>query len=233
MIRKLSLISFSIVIIIVLSNIPIHAYTMADYWAFNEGNVWVYDRDFRVMGTETHDFTYYRGRQSLEAHELYSHFYIYSGPEGVLGVGIFDYETKQFVDFSATPIKLSKAEMNIGEGVTSNIPAGVVDDDVISITTILEAIETVTVPAGTFNNTLRVNIFINDGFGTYTEKIWLAKGVGAVQMYRVSETNNTPGCFFTCASLSRCGNDLVEERYTKLESFIRGTNRVVVIPLGN
>ena len=113
------------------------------------------------------------------------------------------------------------------------VPAGVIDDDAFSITITLEAIESVTVPAGTFNNALRLIVIVNDGLGTYTEKIWLAKGIGAVQMFRVSETNNTPGCFFTCGSLSLCGSDTVEERYIKLQSFISGKNRVVVIPLGN
>jgi hypothetical protein len=205
---------------------------MADYCAFNEGNVWVYDRDFHVMGTETRDFAGYTGRQFLQAREFYSnHAYIYSGPAGLMIVGMFIFDTKQFVDLSATPIKVCNAEMNIGESVTTNIPAGVIDDDAISITITLEAIETVTVPAGTFTNALRLQAFVNDGLGTYTEKIWLAKGVGAVQMYRVSETNNTPGCFWTCGSLSRCGGDIVEERYIKLQSFVKGKNRVVVIPL--
>jgi len=230
MTRKYCVMSILIGMIIVVYAIPSHAYTMADYWAFNKGNIWVYDRGFQVMGTETHTFEYYTGRQFLQSRVCDSHAYIYSGPAGVMVVGMYSQDTNQFVDYSATPLKASDAEMNIGESVTSTIPAGVIEDDAISSTITLEAVETVTVPAGTFNNTLRLKVFINDGLGTYTEKIWLAKGVGAVQMYRVSETNNTSGCFMTCGS-HFCDNNIVEERYIKLNSFIKGKKGVVVIPL--
>lgn len=229
--RKFYFILFSTFMTIVVFAIPSHAYHMADYWAFNEGNVWIFDRDLEVMGTETHNFTQYTGRQFLQAREFCNNQpYIYSGPEGVMAVGIYSFDTKQFNDLSATPIKLSNAEMTIDDSVTNNFPAGVIDDNPISITVTLEAVETITVPAGTYNNTLRLRIFVNDGVGTYTEKVWLAKGVGAVQMYRASETNNTPGCFFTCGSFS-CGSDILEERYIKLKTFIKGKKGVVVIPL--
>lgn len=232
MIRRISLISILIAAVTLISGIPSQAYTMADYWALNEGNAWVYDRDFRVVGSETHNFANYTGRQFLQASDFYdTHAYIYSGPAGLLVVGMFDYETQQFIDISGTPIKLSNAEMNLGDSVTNNFPAGVIDESAITITITLEAFETVTVPAGTFDNALRARVVINDGVGTYTERVWMAKGVGMVQIYRVSETNNTPGCFMTCSSFNPCNSNVVEQRYTKLKSFIRGTNRVVVIPL--
>lgn len=219
MIRKVSFISFLIVIIIVISNIPSHAYTMADYWAFNEGNVWIYNRGFQVMGTETHNFAYYTGRQFLQSRVCDSHVYIYSGPAGVMIVGMYSQDTNQFIDISDTPLKISDAEMNIGDSITHGLN-----------TITLEAVETVTVPAGTFNNTLRMKVVINDGSTTYTERIWLAKGVGPVQMYRVSETPGTSGCFMTCAS-HVCETNEVEERNIKLNSFIKGKKGVVVIPL--
>jgi len=233
MVRKHYFMSILIGLIIVVYAIPSHAYTMADYWAFNEGNVWIYDRDIHVMGTQTHDFVNYTGKQFLFAREFCSNNpYIYSGPEGVLAVGIYNFEDNQWVNISATPIKLANKEMNIGDSVTSNVPAGVFQqNNSTSFTILLEAVETVTVPAGTFNNALRLKVFIDDGInGAYTEKIWLAKGVGPVQIHRVSETNNTNGCFMTCGSFS-CGSDIVEERYIKLKSFIKGKKGVVVIPL--
>lgn len=230
MTRKYYFMSILIGMIIIAYAIPSQAYTMADYWAFNEGNVWVYDRGFQVMGTETHNFAHYTGRQFLQSRVCDSHAYICSGQAGVMVVGMYSLDTKQFVDLSATPIKVSDAEMNIGESVTSNIPAGVIEDNAVSITITLEAVETVTVPAGTFINTLRLKVVEDDGLITYTERIWLAKGVGAVQMYRVSETDITSGCFMTCGSFF-CDNNIVEERYIKLKSFIKGKRGVVVIPL--
>jgi hypothetical protein len=40
-----------VVFFVVFASIPAHAYTMANYWAFNEGNIWVYDRDLQLMGS--------------------------------------------------------------------------------------------------------------------------------------------------------------------------------------
>ena len=151
-------------------------------------------------------------------------------------VGMYVAETNQYIDLSATPIKMSTAEMNIGYSVTNNIPAGVIDEKAISITVTLEAVETVTVPAGTYHDVLKMKVYFVDGIGTYTEHIWLAKNVGAVKMYRVNETNNTPGCFLTCASFDQCSENLVE-RTIQLRSFIQGKsavkNRPIIIPLGD
>ena len=236
MFRNISMLSALFVILIVFSsNTSYASYTMADYWAFNEGNVWVYDRDLQVMGTETYTFSQYVGKQFLQINGFYSnHPYVYSGSEGVLGVGMYIVDTQQFIDLSENPIKFSDAEMDIGESVTHTIPAGVIDDHAISFTITLEASETVTVPAGTYNNALRIKIEIEDGLGIYTEQIWLAKNVGMVKMYRVSETNNTPGCMFTCGSFD--DEDIIE-RTIQLNSFIEGKsevkNKVIVIPLGD
>jgi len=204
--------------------IPSQAYTMADYWMFNAGNVWIYDRDLFAMGSDTHTFGTYTGNIFIMACEEYcgAQAYIYTGAEGISIVGFYDFESGQQIDISASPIKLADAEMSVNDSVSTAIPAGVIDENAISITITLEAVETVAVHAGTFDNALRLKIFIDDGVGTYTEKIWLAKGVGMVQMNRVSETNNTPGCFFTCGSLY-CDDDdgNVEDRYILLREFIR------------
>jgi hypothetical protein len=226
-----------VVFFVVFASIPAHAYTMANYWAFNEGNIWVYDRDLQLMGSETHLFSQYTGRLLIQLTGFYdNHPFIYSGSEGVMVVGMYVAETKQYADLSATPIKMSTAEMNIGDSVTNNIPAGVIDDEAISISVTLEAVETVTVPAGTYHDVLRMKVYVVDGTGTYTEHIWLAKNVGAVKMYRVNETNNTPGCIFTCASFDQCSENLVE-RTIQLRSFIQGKsalkNRPIIIPLGD
>jgi hypothetical protein len=235
--RDTTLFKVMVVFFIVFTSITAHAYTMADYWAFNEGNIWVYDRDLQLMGSETHVFSQYTGRLLIQLTGFYdNHPFVYSGSEGVMVVGMYIANTKQYIDFSATPIKMTNAEMNIGDSVTNNIPAGVIDEDAISITVTLEAVENVTVPARTYNDALRVKVYIVDGIGTYTEHIWLAKNVGAVKMYRVTETNNTPGCFFTCASFDQCSENLVD-RTIQLRSFIQGKaavkNRPIIIPLGD
>jgi len=207
-----------------------YAYTMSDYWSFDEGNVWIYDRDLFVVGSEEYTSASFTGIQFLQARGICSNYFsVYTGPEGILGVGIFSLESNSWIDLSATPVKFANAEMNIGDVVSTTIPAGVIGPDAISFEITLQAEETATVPAGTFNNALRMNIVVDDGLGVYTERVWLARGIGPVKMYRVSETNGTPGCFMTCGALD-C-EDAVVERNILLKQFIKGRQGVVVIPL--
>ncbi|MBN2243446.1 MAG: hypothetical protein JW793_12230 [Acidobacteria bacterium] len=213
------------------SSTAARAYTMADYWSFDAGNVWIYDRDLFVVGAEEHAFASYTGIQFMQARGICDgYFYVYTGPEGILGIGIYSLDSNSWIDFSSTPVKFANAQMDLGDVVSTTIPAGVIDEDAISFEITLQAEETVTVPAGTFNNALRMQIVVDDGLGIYTERVWLARGVGPVKMYRVSETNSTPGCFMTCGSLD-CEENEVEERNILLKQFIEGRQGVVVIPL--
>ena len=81
-----------------------------------------------------------------------------------------------------------------------------------------------------------MKVEVDDGLGIYIERLWLAKNVGMVKMYRVSETNNTPGCFFTCGAFGPCSEDIIE-RTIQLNSFIERKsevkNKVIVVPLGD
>jgi hypothetical protein len=58
-----------------------------------------------------------------------------------------------------------------------------------------------------------------------------------VKMYRVSETDNTPGCFFTCASYDPCDENNLINRTIQLKSYsIKNSeqrSKVIVVPLGD
>ncbi|MDY6952533.1 MAG: hypothetical protein SWE60_13560 [Thermodesulfobacteriota bacterium] len=206
---KMSVPLFAIVVFGLLSLTPLsaRAFDMTEYWPVRPGTVWMLDHEIFIVSAKTHQFAFFEGKQFVMASSFChgmcggGYAYLYAGPEGLLGVGL--YEEGKMIDLSATPLKIAEKEMIIGQTVTSTIPAGVIDDeDPITLTVTLLAQESVTVPAGTFNDTLVLRLRIDDDPGShYEEKLWLAKNVGPVKIERASEFPlNHEGCFFTCGS---------------------------------
>jgi hypothetical protein len=69
------------------------------------------------------------------------------------------------------------------------------------LNTTLLGLETVIVPAGTFSNTLRIELQIADWDGgcSYKETLWLAKGIGPVKIQRTdADPADCLGCVFIC-----------------------------------
>jgi hypothetical protein len=221
-------IAWCYLVMIIFSYVPFsYGYSMADYWAIKAGQVGIYDQEIIVVGPETKTFGPYSGREYLQADDYSGdQAFVYTGPAGVMVVGFYDSETSSYVDISAYPLVISKAQMNVGETISSTVPPGVFDPDYGSVFTItLVQEESITVPAGTFSNSLKLKVYVQEGDGrTYTEYIWLVRDIGPVQMFRESETNNYDGCFLTC------GSDRTGERYTKLKSYIIADKTVVLPP---
>jgi hypothetical protein len=197
------------------------SYTIAEYFPFTGGNVWFYDRDIFIVGTETLAFGQYDGRAMYNASELYSeHGFFHFGNDGWRLVGLQGYVDGFTLDLSDTPVVMANAEMEVGQSITSTIPAGKLDDDEITLRSTLVSVQTVNVPAGTFQDCLKFEMEVTDSPGTvYTENLWLAKGVGIVKAYRKSETPfDNDGCLWTCGSFSD-ESDVVEERNILLRSY--------------
>lgn len=221
--------SFLLLILISLTSFS-YGYSMNEYWAIKEGHIGIYDRDLIVHGLETRSFGPYTGREYLMAIGYSdSQPFVYVGAEGLLFVGLLDKESSSYIDLSAYPIVISESQMNLGDTVTSTVPAGILETTEMSFTVTLLSQEDVTVPAGIFVDCLKLQFEIHGDGGVYIEHVWLAKGVGVVQMYRVSETTNNSGCFFTCGSVDYCSDQIIE-RYTKLKGYVRGGKGVVVLP---
>lgn len=190
---------------LLLAPLSAKAFDMIEYWPTRPGTVWMLDHEILIVGAKTHQFASFKGRQFVMVSSYcygisgQQYAYLYTGPEGLLGVGL--YEGGQLIDLSATPLKIAEQEMDISQTVVTIIPAGVLDDeDSITFTVTLLAHEGVTVPAGTFDDTLVLQVRVDDGPGShYIEKLWLAKNVGPVKIERVSESPpNHEGCFLTC-----------------------------------
>lgn len=180
------------------------AFDMSEYWPLKPGTVWILDYETLIVRTATHQFEHYEGTQFIIGSTYCTglcgqHVYVYSGPEGILAVGI--YEEGNLIDLSATPLKIANKEMDINDEFSSTVPPGVLDEnDAITLTVKLLGQEDVTVPMGTFENTLVLRLTMDDDPDShYIEKLWLAKNVGPVKIERVSESPlNHEGCFLTC-----------------------------------
>jgi len=206
---KLSVTLSAVLFFCLMSLTPLsaEAFDMTEYWPIRPGTVWMLDHEIFILSAKTHQFDPFAGKQLVMVSSFChgtcggQHAYLYSGPEGLLGVGL--YEGGQMIDLSATPLKIAGKEMSIDQTVVTTIPAGVIDDeDPVTLTVTLVAQEDVAVPAGTFKDTLVLRLRIDDDPGShYIEKLWLAKNVGPVKIERVSEfPENHEGCFFTCGS---------------------------------
>lgn len=211
------------------------AFQMADYWPIKAGNVWIFNSEIMILSSKTQTFGQYDARQMFFGVDFCgdlcgNHMYFHLGSEGLLTVSVYD--DGDSVDISSTPIKIFLAEMQIGQSVTSTIPAGVLDPEQFTLTATLLSEETITVPAGTYTNTLVLELFADDSpTSEYTEKLWLAKGVGPVKIERVSETPaNHEGCFFSCSAFN-LDTGIIVQREIKLDDFFSQSKGAVVIPL--
>jgi len=211
------------------------AFQMADYWPIKAGNLWIFDNEILTISSNTQTVGPYNASKMFFGSSYCgdlcgNHIFFYLGSAGLLGVSVYD--DGDYVDFSATPIKLFVAEMAIGESVTSTVPAGVLDPDPFTLTATLLSQEAITVPAGTFTDTLVLELFAADTpTSQYKEKLWLAKGVGPIKIERVEESpSNHEGCFFSCGSFN-FDSGIVVQRVIQLEDFFSQRKGAVVIPL--
>jgi hypothetical protein len=101
----------------------------------------------------------------------------------------------------STPIVLLPAQMNLGETQTFAFYCGNDEDGHAgTITHTLEAVESVTVEAGTFDNCLKVRTVTSSDVFTTEHNRWLYPGVGAV---KVIETGENEGQSYTITSTLR------------------------------
>lgn len=213
------------------------AFQMADYWPIKAGNVWIFDNEIMAFSSKTQTFGQYNARKMVFGVDFCgdlcgNHMYFYLGSEGLLLVSLN--EDGSSVNLSATPIKLFSAEMQLGQSIISSVPAGVLDpeSDQLTFTATLLNEQTIAVPAGTFTDTLVLELLVDDSSTSeYREKLWLAKGVGPVKIERVNETpEEHEGCFFSCGSFNQ-DNGTIVQREIKLDDFFNQRKGVVVVPL--
>ena len=171
-------------------------YKMTDYWPFKEGSWWEYnDGKIEITGTEEID-----GINTFKYLDTGS-----CGGEDGEEVNVFNDDTKGFgfflqsEDGSYFLIKISEPYVKKGDKTTASFKEDV--DNQVTLITKLEGTANVVVPAGKFKRCLRFSVkqelVDKDGnHSYYTEKFYLAKGVGLVKVVRIKESANDVGCAF-------------------------------------
>jgi hypothetical protein len=151
-------------------------YTIADYCPVAVGNMWLYQDD-----NGTYEWDYYVAHETYEGKDAYKDeegwYYHVSSTDG-----LWDYDEDLGKWVQDLP-----AQMKVGDSFSWT--EKITDENGTEIgtfkhTVTLEAVEDVTVPAGTFSDALKIKFEETYASGetyTVTGTVWLAKGVGEVK----------------------------------------------------
>jgi hypothetical protein len=172
-------------------------YRICNYFPLAKGNHWRYTTgDYTIMNeTRTCSSGYSGVRYGTTTYEFEP--FIAVNEEGFIFAGC-QYDEGILEDWGISIVFIGP-QMQIGETVSTSIPPGIISQYETTFDTILVGIETITVPAGTFN-TLKFEILVNDiGKCSYKTTLWFGKGIGLV---KIARTNANPanclGCMFVC-----------------------------------
>src|SRR3990172_6888297 len=167
-------------------------YKMTDYWPFKEGAWWEFnDGKIEITGTEEIDgISTFKFVDTGSCEGEYNYF-----NDDANGFGGFILNE----DGSYSIAKISEPYVKKGDKTTSSFKD--TDGGQVTLITKLEGTANVVVPAGEFKRCLRFSIKVElvdtDGiYSYYTEKFYLAKGVGLVKAVRIKESANDVGCVY-------------------------------------
>ena len=202
--RKSTIIATTFIAFMYLVFVPIvyaaKEYKMTDYWPFKEGAWWEFN-DGKIEITGTEEINGINTFKSLETGSCSENEEIERGGEfnyfndDANGFGSFS----QNEDGSYLMVKISEPYVKKGDKTKASFKVN--DGTQVTVITKLEGTATVIVPAGKFKRCLRFSIKVKgvhtDGSYSYwTEKFYLAKGVGLVKAVRIKQSGNDAGCGF-------------------------------------
>ena len=172
-------------------------YKMADYWPFKEGAWWEFnDGKIEITGTEEIDgISTFKFVDTGSCEGEYNYF-----NDDANGFGGFILNE----DGSYSIAKISEPYVKKGDETTSSFKD--TDGGQVTLVFKLKGTANVVVPAGKFKRCRRFSVKVEtiDTDGTYsyfTEKFYLAKGVGLVKVVRVKESTDEDGCIFGTGGL--------------------------------
>ena len=164
-------------------------YMGSDYYPLNVGNRWVYNLDTVEVVNETYTFTDGTGQRinnwSLVCAE--EDAFIAESQHGIEVYGLYDVQDGQYYGISdldvQPPFILLEKEMEVGDSWVMNSVGGD-----FSFTFTFTGLETVTVPAGTFTDCLKLEFSMDEDLTYYMGVYYYAKDVGIVKIERTSES---------------------------------------------
>jgi len=165
-------------------------YKISEYFPINTDNRWEYTTGVRYFTNET--YTNLSGHTGqLYATDTYEYaMFIKNSETGFMVVGKYERPENDFSDFP-DPLILIPETMVVGETYNTTFYSD-------TITTTLEAKETITVPAGEFE-TIRYKItVVNDEQESVYTYVWFAKDIGIIKIDREDVYPSNSGCIFVC-----------------------------------
>lgn len=172
-------------------------YRICNYFPLDLGNQWNYTTGNYFISNDTRTCASGYSGILYETNTYEYSPYIQNGGHGLLFAGC-QYDEGILEDWGI-PLVLIRPQMQIGETVRTSIPPGIINQNGTIFDTTFVGIETITVPAGTFN-TAKFKFLINDiGECSYKTTLWLGKGLGPVKIHRTEPNpENCLGCMFVC-----------------------------------
>ena len=166
-------------------------YKMTDYWPLKEGAWWEFnDGKIEITGTEEIDgISTFKFVDTGSCEGEYNYF-----NDDANGFGGFILNE----DGSYSIANISDPYVKKGDKTTSSFKDS--DGEQVTLVFKLDGTANVVLPAGKFKRCLRFSVKVEvvdtDGNDSYTEKFYLAKGVGLVKVVRVKQSTDEAGCAF-------------------------------------
>ncbi len=172
-------------------------YRICNYFPLDPNNKWNYTTGNRFISDDTRTCNSGYSGILYGTNKYEFSVYIQNGGYGFLYAGCDSDEG--IVEDSGISVTFIRPQMQIGETVSTSIPPGITNQDGTTFDTTLIGVETITVPAGTFE-TLKIEILTDDiGVCSYKTTLWLGKEIGPI---KIARTNADPadclGCMFIC-----------------------------------
>jgi hypothetical protein len=179
-------------------------FTISEYFPLEQGNTWTYIEEDnqltvqRVSGTQK-----INGVNAIKVIDEDGDYFLYGNTNGFLWYEQYDADDipgcgweKQILD---PPVKFCDSVVSVGSTYASTTTLKKTDckgnsaSIYLSYGFTIEGIEDVTVPAGTFNDCLKITgiITVNGSTQTNEQYIWLAKGLGQVKSISVDKDNGS------------------------------------------
>jgi hypothetical protein len=174
-------------------------YRVCNYFPLDPNNRWKYTTGSRFILDNTQMCTSGYPGILFGTNDYEYSSYVQNGEHGFLFAGC-QYDEGQLED-AGIQIAFIPPQMHVGATVSQSIEPSDYYDFAFTLDTKLVGLETVTVPAGTFHNTLRIELLIEDWDGScsYKTTLWLAKGIGPVKIHRTdANPSDCLGCAFVC-----------------------------------
>ncbi len=165
-------------------------YRICNYFPIKSGYRWEYTTGERYITNEKHTHPAgYTGQ--LYATDTYEYaMFMSNSKSGLKSVGNYELPEGEFYEFP-TPLTIIPESMTIGQSYNYQFFSN-------DITIKFEGVETITVPAGTFQ-TIRYRLTgIDDENYSYYTDIWFAKNIGIIKVDREDVYPPNNGCMLVC-----------------------------------